>query len=82
MADYVLNRHFEEASLSRPVKLIDGHDIMKNYGLAPGPRIGQLLEAVKEAQAAGEVTDRQEALRFVERLLKAVGDIEKKRMKE
>jgi len=82
MAENVLNRHFEEASLPRPAKLIDGHDIIKIYRLAPGPRIGQLLEALKEAQSAGEVTDRQEALNFVERLLKAAGNSEKKRVKE
>jgi len=82
MAENVLNRHFEEASLPRPAKLIDGHDIMKIYRLAPGPRIGQLLEALKEAQSAGEVTDRQEALNLVERLLKAAGNSEKKRVKE
>ncbi len=69
MTGYVLDRHFEEASLSRPPKLLDGDDIMKTYGLEPGPRIGELLEALKEAQAAGEVTDKQGALEYVARLL-------------
>ncbi len=82
MTDYVLNRHFEEAGLSRPPKLIDGHDIMKTYGLKPGPQIGELLEALKEAQAAGEVTDRQEALRYIARLLEGADNSEKKRLKE
>jgi hypothetical protein len=48
----------------------------------PGPRIGQLLEAIKEAQAAGEVTDRQGALKLVERLLQVAGNLAKKRTKE
>ena len=49
--------------------IIDGHDIMKSFRLQPGPRIGKFLEAVREAQAAGEVTGKREALRYVKRLL-------------
>jgi poly(A) polymerase len=82
MTDYVLNRHFEEAVLSKPPKLVDGHDIMKAYGLAPGPRVGALLEALKEAQAAGEVTDRQDALKFVARLLEGADNSGKNRLKD
>jgi poly(A) polymerase len=69
MTEYVLARHYEEESLSAPARLIDGHDVMKTFGLSPGPRVGELLEALREAQAAGEVTSRQEALHYVEQLL-------------
>jgi len=69
MTEYVLARHFEEESLSAPARLIDGHDVMKTFGLSPGPRVGELLEALREAQVAGEVTNRQEALHYVEQLL-------------
>jgi poly(A) polymerase len=66
---YVLTRHFEEETLTVPPKLIDGYDIMKCFGLSPGPRIGELLEAVREAQAEGEVTSREEALAYLESFL-------------
>ena len=69
IVEYVLTKHFEEESLSVPPKLIDGHDLIKTFGLSPGPRVGELLEAVREAQAAGEVTTRQEALHYVKHLL-------------
>lgn len=82
MTEYVLNRHFEEESLSKPPKLIDGHDIMSNYGLEPGPKIGEILEALREAQAAGEVTDKQEALQYITRLLTGADNSEKKQLKE
>jgi poly(A) polymerase len=65
----VLKRRFEEESIIKPAVLIDGHDIMKSFRLAAGPRIGQLLEAVREAQAAGEITDKQGALRYVKLIL-------------
>ena len=42
---------------------------MKTFGLGPGPRIGELLEAVKEARAAGEITERRQALDLVRELL-------------
>lgn len=45
-----------------PPLLISGHDLMSELGLPPGKRIGELLEAIREAQAAGEVLTRQEAL--------------------
>ncbi len=82
MTGYVLERHYEEASLSKPPKLIDGNDIMKAYRLAPGPKIGELLEALKEAQAEGEVTDKRSALDYIARRLENAGDPGKNRLKE
>jgi tRNA nucleotidyltransferase/poly(A) polymerase len=45
-----------------PPPLVSGHDLMSELGLYPGKRIGELLEAIREAQAAGEVATREEAL--------------------
>jgi len=52
-----------------PPKLISGDELMEAFGLEEGPRLGELLEAVREAQAAGEIRTRQEALDYVEREL-------------
>ena len=52
-----------------PPKLVNGHDLMEEFGLEEGPRIGELLEAVREAQAAGEVRTQGEALALVKELL-------------
>ncbi|HUV75724.1 MAG TPA: HD domain-containing protein [Dehalococcoidales bacterium] len=69
MVEYVLARHFEEESLTVPPKLIDGNDLITIFALSPGPEIGEILEAVREAQAAGEVATREEALAYVEHRL-------------
>jgi poly(A) polymerase len=45
-----------------PPQLIDGDDIMRVLHLEPGPVVGELLEVVREAQAAAEVATRSEAL--------------------
>ena len=52
-----------------PPKLIDGHDLIDIFGLEPGHKIGELLEAVREAQAAGEITSRDEALAYIKHWL-------------
>lgn len=52
----------ESRALRRP--LLGGRDLIA-LGVPPGPRIGALLERLREAQATGEVSDREEALRRV-----------------
>ncbi len=73
MAEYVLAQREQEETLVSPPKLVDGHDLINVFGLSPGPRIGQFLEAVREAQAAGELTTMQEALAYLRKRLEAEG---------
>lgn len=48
----------------KPVPLIRGRDLLA-LGILPGPRVGQLLAAVGEAQLEGTLTTRDEALAWV-----------------
>ncbi len=66
---YVLSKWFQEQATVVPPKFIDGHTLIDKLGLAPGPQIGELLEAVREAQAAGEISTAEEALNFVTKRL-------------
>ena len=50
---------------ARQRPLIDGHEIMDAFSLQPGPAVGAMLETVREAQAAGEVGSKEEALELV-----------------
>lgn len=45
-----------------PPALLGGYDLIDELRLKPGLHIGQILEAIKEAQATGQVTDRDGAL--------------------
>lgn len=47
-----------------PPMLLNGDELMAELGLKPGREVGQILEALREAQAMGEITDRQAALAF------------------
>ena len=48
-----------------PKALLSGNDLLA-MGLQPGRQLGQLLEDLREAQAAGQVRDEDEARRFVQ----------------
>ena len=69
---YILSEHEKQQAKILPVKLIDGHDIINNFDLSPGPLIGKLLDMVNEAHASGELSNREEALALVRRELSAV----------
>ena len=66
LINYILTEHDNQQVKITPVKLIDGHDLMDVFGLTPGPLIGELLALVREAQASGELTNREEALALVQ----------------
>ncbi len=65
----LLESYFEhQAEHIQPAPLISGDDVMQALNLRPGPQIGALLEALREAQATGEVVTRDAALEFVRSL--------------
>jgi len=53
-------------------RIVDGHAVIEATGLPPGPAIGDILEAIAEAAAAGEITDATEALALARRLASEV----------
>jgi putative nucleotidyltransferase with HDIG domain len=52
-----------------PRPLVSGTELQEACGLDEGPRIGVLLEAIREAQAAGEVSTRDEALALARKVI-------------
>lgn len=52
-----------------PPRLIRGDRLAKVLGIEPGPEVGRLLEAIREAQTAGEVFDEAGAIELARRLL-------------
>ena len=62
---YVSTQRFEQETLVTPPKLVDGHDLINILGMRPGPWIGEFLEQVREAQASGKLTAREEALSYI-----------------
>src|SRR3989344_3228209 len=42
--------------------LIDGHTVMRVLGLKPGPRVGRVLDRMRDLQLAGKIKNKHEAL--------------------
>ncbi|MDZ7641043.1 MAG: HDIG domain-containing protein [Desulfurivibrio sp.] len=55
-----------EPVLRRP-PLLNGHDLQRWCGLSPGPLFKEILDGLQQAQVAGEVRDREQALAWVAR---------------
>ena len=73
VVDYVLEMRLQETEVVAPPRLLRGDELMAALGLAPGPLLGRLLEEIREAQAAGEISNRDEALALARRSLGQAG---------
>jgi tRNA nucleotidyltransferase/poly(A) polymerase len=64
-AEALLTAYFKHKDeIIAPPPLLSGHDLL-SLGIPRGPEIGRLLEALCEAQAAGEINTQEEALAFI-----------------
>jgi len=66
---YIMAENLKQEAEVLLVKLLDGHDLMAVFGLSPGRLVGELLTEVREAQAAGELSTREEAIALVRKEL-------------
>ena len=64
----LLKKYFGQPKKIHPSRLVTGQDVMKLLSLPPGPKIGEILEAVALAQVEGKVRDRAGALAFLHSL--------------
>jgi len=69
LADAVSWRHLG----GPPAPLWRGDELARELGIAPGPRLGELLEELARAAYAGEVTTRPAALAHARRALEGFG---------
>jgi len=61
----LLENYWEKpAETVAPLRLLNGNEVMTELNLTPGPLVGEVLEAIREAQATGKVSTREEALAF------------------
>lgn len=70
IAALLLERYYDRfAPDVAPQALLSGRDLIE-LGMTPGRRVGEILEAVREAQMAGEIHTRDEALVAAQSMLK------------
>jgi poly(A) polymerase len=54
-------------------RLVDGNALMAELALLPGPLVGQLLDAIQESQATGEVNTRDAAIALARCIIASQG---------
>jgi poly(A) polymerase len=62
LMSYIIGEHNRQLEKILPDKIVSGHDLMHSLGLPEGPLIGQLITVINEAQASGEISNKNEAL--------------------
>ena len=62
LLDFYLSKKDSLASLP---KLIDGREIMELLNIKPSPKLGEIINAVNEAQLNGDVLTHEDAVRFI-----------------
>lgn len=67
----VVQKIYEEtiAPVVEGPKLVTGHDLISTFGLPPGPLFGHIMSELELARVEGIVTDRAEAIAWIERFL-------------
>lgn len=66
----IMNYYVTSKRVRAKKRLITGYDLIKRFGLTPGPVFKTLLEAVEKAQIEGKIKTKKEALQSVKRMLK------------
>jgi putative nucleotidyltransferase with HDIG domain len=61
----LLEAYWEKPEEVKPQAFLNGSDLMEMFDLSPGRQIGELLESLWEAQAVGEVENKDQAVEFV-----------------
>jgi poly(A) polymerase len=51
-----------------PPSLVNGNDLLDAFQREPGPWVGRMLEAIREAQATGQISQREDAFRLAREL--------------
>jgi putative nucleotidyltransferase with HDIG domain len=69
-AGLLLEAYYERyGEVVEPEPLLSGGDLLERLGMEPGPEVGRILRALREAQATGQITSEEEALRLAEDLV-------------
>jgi tRNA nucleotidyltransferase/poly(A) polymerase len=69
IASLLIERYYTQFDKSvAPAPLITGKDVL-DLGVPQGARIGEILEAIREAQMTGEIASRAQAMQMVERMV-------------
>ena len=65
----LLNFYLEIRDSLEPLpKLLDGNEVMRILNITPSPKLGQIMNALHEAQINGDILTKEHAINFVKNL--------------
>lgn len=67
-----LVRQHEQVEKRTTEPLLDGYDIMKILSINEGPKVGEILEEIKAAQAQGKIANRREAIKYLHNIAESL----------
>lgn len=65
----IMSDFYRQMEYAKHAPLINGTDLMTAFGMKPGPKFREILDAVQEAQHIGQLKDKTAAMNFVSSLL-------------
>lgn len=66
---YILDSGLSEHEAVQVRPLVNGHELMVEFHLSPGPMVGKLLSEIDEASGAGQIATKEEALELAATVL-------------
>ncbi len=55
-----------------PKPLVNGNDLIAKFKIPGGPKIGRLLEILREAQLSGKIKTKNQGLAYIKKYVKEV----------
>jgi poly(A) polymerase len=63
--NFMIDEYFKFKTAHPKIKLIDGNVLMKHFKLKPSPLLGEMIKCIDDKQLIGEITTKEEALKFL-----------------
>ena len=66
----LIKEYFRKAKENKPIKFINGDDLIRKFKLVPSPLIGRILAEIEELQAVGKVKNKKAAFAFAAKIIR------------
>jgi len=65
----LIKEYFKRKKEKKPVRIINGDDLIRKFKLEPSSLIGKILREIEELQAIGKIKTKQEAFKIAEKFI-------------
>jgi putative nucleotidyltransferase with HDIG domain len=66
----LIREYYRKLKIKKDIRLINGNDLIREFGLEPSALIGKILSELEELQAIGKISSKSEAIKAAQRYLK------------